>query len=264
MLVVGGGRMGEAIIGGLVRSAALSLGRIVVAEPSARRRDDLCAAYPGLTCVASAADSCAGAEIVLLAVKPQVIEDVACELSGCSAGTLIISIAAGVTCARLESMLPGGVAVVRVMPNTPALVGQGMSVISGGSEADAASVTLVESLFSAVGETVVVPERYQDAATAISGCGPAYMAIIIDALARAGVRHGLTREVGQALAIQTMRGTAALLEETGMHPEELVDGVTSPGGATIAAVEALEALGLRAALAEAVTAAVERAKELGS
>ena len=149
------------------------------------------------------------------------------------------------------------------MPNTPALVGEGMSVVSGGTEATAEQVDLVRALFAALGEAIVLDERHQDAATAISGSGPAYFALVIDALARAGVRQGLPRDVAQALAVQAMRGTAELIESTGVHPCELMDGVSSPGGTTVAALDALEARAVRSAFAEAVAANVKRAKELG-
>jgi len=150
------------------------------------------------------------------------------------------------------------------MPNTPALVGAGMALVSGGSEATSDQIDLVWGLFRSIGECVVIDERYQDAGTAISGSGPAYFALVVDAMARAGVAQGLTREVAQQLAVQTMLGTARLLAETGTHPEALIDGVASPGGTTIAALERLEARGVRAAFAEAVAAAVRRSKELGA
>jgi pyrroline-5-carboxylate reductase len=175
----------------------------------------------------------------------------------------LVSIAAGITCARLESQLPAGTRVVRVMPNTPALVGAGMSIVSGGSEASEADVATVAAIFGAIGEVVVLAETLQDACTAISGCGPAYMALVIDALARAGVREGLSRDVAQRLALQTMRGTVELIERTGEHPEAIIDAVSSPGGSTIAAVTALEDAGVRAAFASAVRAAVVRSRELG-
>jgi pyrroline-5-carboxylate reductase len=149
------------------------------------------------------------------------------------------------------------------MPNTPAQVGEGMAVISAGLEASDAQVSLVATLFDAIGRTVIVEERYQNACTAISGSGPAYFALVVDALARAGVAQGLPRQVAQGLAVQTMLGTARLLSETGEHPEALIDGVTSPGGTTIAALGELESAAVRAAFADAVRAAVARAKELG-
>jgi pyrroline-5-carboxylate reductase len=196
-------------------------------------------------------------------VKPQVIEGVLNDIAAQLGESLVVSIAAGISCARLESLLPAGTAVVRVMPNTPAMVGQGMAVVSGGSEATDAEVESVRTLFAAIGEALVVEERYQNAASAISGSGPAYFALVVDALARAGVAAGLTRQIAQALAVQTMLGTAEMLRQTGLHPEALIDGVTSPGGTTIAALGKLESAGLRAAFDDAVRAAVARAQELG-
>ncbi len=262
LLVVGGGRMGEAIVAGLIGAGAAGPEQIVIAEPGQLRREQLSAAY-GVRTVASASEA-VPSDIVLLAVKPQVIDAVVGELSAALANSLVVSIAAGITCARLESVLPAGTAVVRVMPNTPAMVGEGMALVSGGAEADAEQVETVAAMFAALGRAVTIEERYQDAGTAISGCGPAYFALVVEALSRAGVAQGLTRETAQALAVQTMRGTAALLEETGMHPEVLIDGVTSPGGSTIAAVAELESGGVRAAFNSAVAAAVKRSKELGS
>lgn len=260
--VIGGGRMGEAIVGGLIAADAVAAERIVVADPTPARRETLAAAY-GVRVAADGA-SCLPADVVLLAVKPQVIDAVTARLSASLAGSLVVSIAVGVSCARLESLMPAGTAVVRVMPNTPALVREGMSVVSGGTEATAEQVELVRSLFGAIGDAIVLDERYQDAAAAISGSGPAYFALVVDALARAGVRQGLPRDVAQHLAVKTMQGTAVLIAESGTHPEAIVDAVTSPGGTTIAAIEALERAGVRAGFSAAVGAAVARAKELGS
>ncbi|MBN2248161.1 MAG: pyrroline-5-carboxylate reductase [Coriobacteriia bacterium] len=263
LAIVGGGRMGEAIAAGLVASGVLAADRIVVAEPSEQRREVF--VRQGIATVADGHEVAGAAEIVVLAVKPQVIDAVLAHMADeIAPGAVVVSIAVGVTTSRLEALLPAGTPVVRVMPNTPTMVGQGMAVISGGSAASAEHVERVRTLFEAVGETVVIGEQAQDAAAAISGSGPAYAAMFVDALARAGVRQGLSRDVAQALAIQTLRGTMELLSRTGMHPEELVDGVTSPGGTTIAAVEALEAGGLRSAVSDGVAAAVRRAKELSS
>lgn len=263
LAVIGGGRMGEAIIAGLLAANAVTADSVVVSEPVAGRREELAGSY-GVRCVADAAEAADAGDLVILAVKPQVIDAVLTTIAPAVGGSLLISIAAGISCARLESALGEGAAVVRVMPNTPAMVGQGMAVVSGGSEATAEQVDLVRELFSLLGKAVVLEERYQDVATAISGSGPAYVAIFVDALARAGVRQGLSRDTAQTLAVQTVRGTADMIEQTGVHPEELVDGVSSPGGTTIAAIEALEASGFRASLGAAVNAAVKRAKELGS
>lgn len=263
LTVVGGGRMGEAIIAGLLESDAIAASSIIVAEPVAERREVLSSAH-GVTCVEDAPDAASRGDIVILAVKPQVIDPVIDSIADVVGDALVVSIAAGISCARLESHLPQGTAVVRVMPNTPAMVGEAMSVVSGGSEAGREQVDLVRELFSLIGSALVIDERYQDAATAISGSGPAYVAMFVDALARAGVAQGLPRAIAQELAVQTVRGTADLLDHTGMHPEELVDGVASPGGTTIAAVDELEKGGFRAALSSAVDAAVKRAKELGN
>jgi len=263
LAIVGGGRMGEAIAKGLLDAGAIDVSGIVIAEPSETRRAELAAAH-GIECFADGSDAVLGADVVVLAVKPQVMDGVAESLSALLGGTLVVSIAAGVTTARLEALLPAGTAVVRVMPNTPAMVGQGMSVVSGGREASVEQVDLVRALFAELGRALVLDERYQDIAAAISGSGPAYVALMADALARAGVRHGLTRPVAQELAVQTIRGTAELIDATGQHPEQLIDNVTSPGGTTIAALEVLEARGFRTALADAVAAAVQRAKELGA
>ena len=260
--VVGGGRMGEAIASGLVSAGCVDSARFTIVEPNSARRDELTAAH-GVRCVRDAVDALP-ADLVLLAVKPQIADAVLAGLADRVGSGLVVSIVAGFSTARLESLLPEGTAVVRVMPNTPAMVGEGMAVVSGGRETSAEQVELVRALFAQIGHALVVDERYQNAATAISGSGPAYFALVIDALARAGVRHGLPRDVAQTLAVQTMLGTAKMLEVTGMHPEALVDGVSSPGGTTIAAIEALEAHTLRAAFFEAVAANVERAEELGS
>lgn len=262
LVIVGGGRMGEAIAAGLLRSGVLDPSQVVVADSDPSKRERLSAEL-GVSAVSAGAEALGGADVLVLAVKPQVVDPVLSGLAGGVDGALVISIAAGITCARLESLLPLGSRVVRVMPNTPALVGEGMSIVSGGAEASAADIATAETLFGALGDVVVLPESLQDACTAISGCGPAYVALFIDALARAGVREGLTRELAERLALQTMRGTVALIEATGQHPEEVIDAVSSPGGSTIAAVIELEARGVRAAIAAAVRAAVVRSRELG-
>lgn len=261
LVVLGGGRMGEAMVAGWIDAGVLDSGRVTVVEPDDERRTALGALG---VAVASNVVGAFPADVVVIAVKPQVIDVVLSQVAPVLGAGLLVSVAAGVTTARLESQLPAGAAVVRVMPNTPAMVGQGMAAISGGSEATSEHIELTTRLFDALGKTVVVDERYQNAATAISGSGPAYFALVIDALARAGVAAGLSREMAQSLAVQTMLGTAVLLEESGMHPEALIDGVASPGGTTIAAIAALEAAGVRAAFADAVAAAVARAEELGA
>lgn len=262
LAIIGGGRMGEAIIAGLLAAQAVSAADIVVAELLPARREELEAQY-AIRTTDDAAQACSEASILILAVKPQVMDGALDSISAAVGDTLVVSIAAGISCARVESALPAGTAVVRVMPNTPAMVSQGMSVVSGGTEAAEEQVESVRDLFDLLGRAIILPEKHQNIATAISGSGPAYVALFIDALTRAGVQQGLAREDAQTLAIQTVAGTAALLEESGMHPEQLVDGVASPGGTTIAAIEALEDNGFRSAVSAAVAAAVARAEELG-
>jgi pyrroline-5-carboxylate reductase len=262
LAIIGGGRMGEAIAAGLVNAGVLAPAAIVVAEPDAGKREHLIASH-GIGAVSDGVTALEGADAVLLAVKPQVMDAVLGGLADAVGDALVVSIAAGITCARLESLLPAGARVVRVMPNTPALVGAGMSIVSGGANADARDVETVASLFGAVGDVVVLPEELIDACTAISGCGPAYMALFVDALAEAGVQEGLTREIAERLALQTMRGTVRLIEETGQSPVQVIDAVCSPGGSTIAAVTEMEARGLRAAIESGVHAAVLRSRELG-
>lgn len=263
LVIVGGGRMGEAIAAGLLASGSLEADRIAVVELAEERRAVFSA--HGVTAAADGHELIPRAEVLILAVKPQVIDAVLAHLADdITPGTLVVSIAAGITTARLEALLPAGTAVVRVMPNTPAMVGVGMAVVSGGRDATAEQIERVRALFEAVGEALVLPESAQDAATAISGSGPAYVALIADALAGAGEEQGLPRDVALKLATQTFKGTAELLTITGMTPQSLIDGVSSPGGTTVAALAALDTGGLRALIAEAVAAAVRRAKELGS
>ncbi len=261
--IIGGGRMGEAIAAGLIGSGAVPAPQVVVAEPDEARRAELSERH-GVMCVRRNSQALLEAQLVIIAVKPQVLDSVLSEIAADLEGKLVVSIAAGISTARIESSLPQGTRVVRVMPNTPAMVGEGMSLVCGGAEASSDDVALVAGLFDAIGETLVIDERQMDAGTALSGSGPAYFALVVDALARAGVAEGLPRAVAQRLVVQTMLGTAMLLAETKAHPEELVDGVASPGGTTIAALERLEAGAVRAAFAAAVAAAVRRARELGA
>ncbi|MCX8007715.1 MAG: pyrroline-5-carboxylate reductase [Coriobacteriia bacterium] len=259
--IIGGGRMGEAIVAGLLSSGAAAPEDIAVAEPDEARR-----AVFEPHGVATASDGhhiVSQADIVVLAVKPQVIDAVVAHVADdVPRSAIVVSIAAGVSTRRIESLLPQGTPVVRVMPNTPAMVGAGMSVVCGGSAATDEAVEAVRSMFEALGEAIVLDEGYFDVATAISGSGPAYVALVADALARAGVAHGLPKDVALRLALQTLRGTVELIARTGTHPEALIDAVASPGGTTIAALHVLEARAVRAAFADAVSAAVRRAREL--
>jgi pyrroline-5-carboxylate reductase len=263
LAVVGGGRMGEAILSGLLSAEAVGPADVVVAEPDAKRRQTLDAAH-GVTTTESAAEAAREGDIIVLAVKPQIIDDVLDSISSEVSGALVISIAAGITCARIESQLPADTPVIRVMPNTPAMVGEGMSVVSGGAAAEDEQVDLARELMGLLGKAIVLPEEHQNVATAISGSGPAYVAVFVDALTRAGERNGLARDDARLLAVQTVRGTAGLLEGADMQPDTLIDSVASPGGTTVAALGALDENGFASAVSAAVEAAIRRAEELGA
>ncbi|PLX82785.1 MAG: pyrroline-5-carboxylate reductase, partial [Desulfuromonas sp.] len=203
-------------------------------------------------------------EIVLLAVKPQVVQAVVGEMAPAfSDDNLLVSILAGVTTERLEVLLGGSPRVVRTMPNTPALVGAGAAALCSGKYAREDDLTLACSIFESLGAAKVVSEEQMDAVTGLSGSGPAYVYTIIEALADGGVQQGLPRDVAHALAVQTVYGAAKMVKDTGSHPAALRDQVCSPGGTTISGVRALEDGGVRAALMAAVSAAAKRSRELG-
>jgi pyrroline-5-carboxylate reductase len=202
------------------------------------------------------------APVLLLAVKPQILAKVVAQLSASNPQQLVISILAGVSIAQLEQAFPDR-AVIRAMPNTPATVGMGMTAISAGNLVSPEQLELATQLFQAIGEVVTVPESLMDAVTGLSGSGPAYVAMAIEALADGGVAAGLPRQIADRLALQTVLGTAQLLKESKLHPAQLKDRVTSPGGTTIAGVRTLEQGGFRSALIEAVIAAANRSEQLG-
>jgi pyrroline-5-carboxylate reductase len=259
LAVLGGGKMGAALVSGLLASGWATAEEILVIEPVAGRRDELAATYPGL---GVAAEVTAGAEGAVVAVKPADVEAACGALAGAGIGR-VLSIAAGVTLARLESWLGEGVAVIRAMPNTPALVGCGAAAIAPGAAAGEDDLAWAETILSAVGKVERVPEKLLDAVTGLSGSGPAYVFLVAEALIEAGVAGGLPRTVSETLTIQTLLGSARLLAESGERPEALRAAVTSPGGTTAAGLAALEARAVRAAFMEAVTAATERSKALG-
>lgn len=263
LLVVGGGRMGGALVSGLLGRATWSLGDLAVVEPDPDRRAQLAAAHPGL-CVAEAlAPGLVGDRTgAVLAVKPDVAE-VTCHALKAMGVRRVLSIVAGMSSGRLEACLGAGAVLVRAMPNTAALVGAAVSAISGGSNAHAADLEWAERVLGAVGTVVRVPERQLDAVTAVSGSGLAYVFLVVESLVEAGVLAGLPRDLASTLVAQTVRGAGMLLDETGERPEELRAGVTSPGGTTAAALRALEARAVRSAFIEAVLAAVERSRSLG-
>lgn len=254
--------MGGALVTGLLTRGGWSVEELCVVEPDGGRRADLEAAHPGLEVVDAPSPSIAGADAgAVLAVKPDVAES-ACRALGAAGLRRVVSIVAGMPAARLEAVLPEGAVVVRAMPNMPALVGAGVSAISGGSNARSADLAWAERVLGAVGAVVRVPERHLDAVTALSGSGPAYVFLVVESLVEAGVTAGLPRELSSTLAVETVKGAGALLAGTGATPESLRADVTSPGGTTAAGLRALEARGVRSAFIEAVLAATERSRAL--
>ncbi len=257
--IIGGGVMGEAILSRLLALGLYSADQVMVSDPSAERRDLLSQQY-GVQVTVDNRSVAAG--VLLLAVKPQSFETVAASVAG-SAIPLVLSILAGTTLARLETALPG-IPVIRAMPNTPAQVGAGITALAAGPTVTPEHLQLAHRIFAAVGEVLDVPEHLMDAVTGLSGSGPGYVAVIVEALTDGGVAAGLPRPTAAKLALQTLLGSAQLLKTSGLHPAELKDRVTSPGGTTIAGIASLERLGLRSALIEAVLAATHRAQELGT
>ncbi|MEK6698739.1 MAG: pyrroline-5-carboxylate reductase [Nitrospirota bacterium] len=260
---LGGGNMAEALIKGLIAAGTAKPDQILVADILSDRLEHLRKTY-GIIIHKSSKDAVSQAEIVLLCVKPQAIDMVLTKIGPVAdKGKLVISIAAGVTIARLEKILTGGPRVVRVMPNTPALVLAGATALAGGKNATSDDLALAQSIFNSVGRSFVVDEKLMDAVTGLSGSGPAYVFTIIEALADAGVKAGLPRQLALELAAQTVYGAAKMVLETKEHPGKLRDMVTSPGGTTIEGLHALEEGKLRATLMNAVAAATERSRELG-
>jgi pyrroline-5-carboxylate reductase len=254
--------MGETVLSGLLR-AGWHPDQIVASHRRPERRQELTVRY-GIQ-MRENAKAVADAETVLLVVKPQDMSDLLAEIApAIKPGALVVSLAAGVDSAFIESRLPEGVAVVRVMPNTPAQVDEGMAAISPGSHSTQDHLDRVTEILSATGRVITVPERYQDAVTAISGTGPAYLFFVVEAMIEAGVHLGLPRSTATELVVQTMLGSAKLLRETGEHPTVLRERVTSPGGTTTAAVRQLEDHKVRAAFLVAMEAARDRSRELAA
>ena len=259
---IGAGQMATALAQGFVKAGWAS-GRITASDPIAETRERFARAT-GCRTTADNREAAAGADVLFLAVKPQQMAAVLAELQGrIEAQTLVVSIAAGVRLSRLAEGLGAQVRLVRVMPNTPCLVGQGACGYCLGPQATAADGATVKRLLEAVGQAHQVDEKLMDAVTGLSGSGPAFVYVMIEALSDAGVKAGLPRAAAAALAAQTVAGAAAMVLATGEHPAVLKDRVASPGGTTIAGLQALEAGGLRAALMSAVEAAARRSAELG-
>jgi pyrroline-5-carboxylate reductase len=260
---IGGGNMAEAMIKGLL-SGTFPAEQMLVSEPDEARGRLLEDRY-GLRVVSENLAVVRDCELLVLAVKPQIAEEVLTGIAGAfSAKKLLISILAGVATGVLESYFDGNPRIVRAMPNTPALVGAGATALCAGQYAGADDLLTARHLFEATGSVHVVSEAQMDAVTGLSGSGPAYVFTIIEALADGGVQEGLPRDIALALAVQTLLGAARLVKESGEHPAVLRDRVCSPGGTTIAGVKALEQGGLRGTLMEAVSRAARRSRELGS
>jgi len=261
--LLGGGKMGAALLGGLL-DGAWEPDQLAIAEIDVDRRRDLEQQFPKVRVVPSAAWAVADAEVAIVAVKPNDVGvTLESALTALAEDALVVSIAAGVTIQTLEEHAPGR-PVVRAMPNTPALVGLGASAISGGTHATEEHLELAERLLGSVGIVVRVGEVSLDAVTGLSGSGPAYVMVVAEALAEAGVLVGLPRPIATQLVAQTLLGSATLLAQSDDGPEALRAAVTSPGGTTAAGLRELEARGVRAAFLDAVVAATRRSRELGS
>ncbi len=261
---IGAGAMGEALAGGLVE-AGHETARVAAADADPARRKRVEEGL-GIGCFADNDELVAASDVVVLALKPGLVEPVLAGLGARDdlARPLWISVAAGVSIERIAAALPKGARIVRAMPNTPALVGSGATAFAAGEHAGPDDRDAARALFESVGIAWEAPsEGLLDAVTGLSGSGPAYVFVFLEALGDAGVRMGLPRDAAHRLACQTVAGAARLAMETGRHPGDLKDQVTSPGGTTIAGLERLEAGGLRAALHDAVEAATRRSRELG-
>lgn len=262
--VLGAGKIGEALISGLLSSGWRTPQDIVASSRRAERVDELAARY-GIHATSSNGEAANGAALVVLAVKPQDIEILLGEIGPLIApAQTVLSVAAAIPTALIERHLATGVPVVRAMPNTPSVVHEGVAGLCAGAHADDAHVTLAEEALAHLGAVVRVPEKLMDAVTAVSGSGPAYFALLAEAMIEAGLLLGLSREISTQLVVQTMLGTAKQMRDLKMHPVELREMVTSPGGTTIAAIRELEVAGVRAALLNAIQAAMVRAKELAA
>lgn len=262
--ILGAGRIGESLISGLLSSGWREASEVAATSRRAERVAELRERY-GVVATLSNHDAAAGASLVVIAVKPQDIETLLGEI-----GTLILpeqtvlSVAAAIPTSRIEGRLSAGVPVVRAMPNTPSTVHEGIAGLSAGAHAGDENLDLAEDALSHLGAVVRVPEQALDAITAVSGSGPAYFALLAEAMIEAGILLGLSREVSTQLVVQTMLGTAKQLRDEKMHPVELREMVTSPGGTTIAAIRELEMAGVRAAFLNAIQAAMIRARELAA
>lgn len=261
--ILGAGNMGRALLGGLLRGNDVAPDQVRVTRRDSAALEMLRSEFAGLTTTTDNAEAAKGADIVILAVKPQVVQEVIDDIRDhLSENTLVVSILAGITTESLRDALGQDIPVVRAMPNTPAIVDEGATAIAGGRYAEDIHVNQAKAIFEAVGTVEVLPEHMMDAVTGLSGSGPAYVYMIIEALTDGGVKMGLPRPQAARLAAQTVYGASRLVLETGRHPAILRDEVTTPGGTAIAAVADLESHGLRTMLINAVATATKRSEEL--
>jgi pyrroline-5-carboxylate reductase len=262
--ILGAGKMGEALIAGLVSSGWRTPDEIVTSDRRPDRLAEIGERF-GVRTTATNAEAILGAELVVIAVKPQDMDALLVDIGGHLApDQTVLSIAAAIPTAAIERHLAAAVPVVRAMPNTPATVHEGMAGIAPGAHAGEEHLRKAEELLAHVGRTVRVSEPHLDAVTAVSGSGPAYFALLAESMIEAGILLGLSREISTDLVVQTMLGTAKLLRDCKMHPVELRESVTSPGGTTIAAIRELEQAGVRAAFLNAIQAAMNRSRELAN
>jgi pyrroline-5-carboxylate reductase len=260
--IIGAGRIGEALLSGLLSSGWRSPEDIAVSDRREARVAELAERY-GVRATSSNADAIQDAALVVIAVKPQDIEGLLGEIGGVLATEqTVLSVAAAIPTRAIEARLTDGVPVCRAMPNAPATVHEGIAGLCGGAHAAEADLALAEETLAHLGAVVRVPEDAMDAITAVSGSGPAYFALLAEAMIEAGILLGLSREISTQLVVQTMFGTAKQLRDEKMHPVELREAVTSPGGTTIAAIRELEGAGVRAAFLNAIQAAMDRSREL--
>lgn len=259
--LIGAGNMGSAILRGVLNADYLRQSDVAVCDTSLRKMEELSRELPGVTYVDSAAELAGMCEMVILAVKPQYLRDVIDEIREGIHGKAAISIAAGWTVAMLEEALEGTDATcLRVMPNTPAMVGEGMTAICDESTFSEEDFAFAKGIFDACGRTVILPEKLFDGAIAISGSSPAYVFMMIEAMADAGVKEGIPRACAYEMAAQALLGSALMVLQSGTHPASLKDAVCSPAGTTIEAVEMLERRGFRAAIMDAMSACAEKSR----
>jgi pyrroline-5-carboxylate reductase len=262
--ILGTGKIGEALISGLLSSDWRKPSELVASCRRQERADEVAERY-GVEATLSNAEAVEGSAVVVIAVKPQDIEALLDEIGGLLAPEqTVLSVAAAIPTSKIEGRIAPGVPVVRAMPNTPSTVHEGIAGVCAGAHADDEHLSLAEDVLSHLGAVVRVAEPYMDAVTAVSGSGPAYFALLAEAMIEAGILLGLSREISTQLVVQTMLGTAKQLRDERMHPVELREMVTSPGGTTISAIRELERAGVRAAFLNAIQAAMDRSRELAA